>query len=157
MSPGPLFFVLQKWYFGRHFATFQTINSDLHIKFLRPCRNVIVESDFTKILPHCSFKTTKHDHVQVRKQRKQSELGWAVLPNPPHSPDLVSSNPPPRLEPSDLPFVGKGLGLMTRLLSSEELAAGTKFKLVQKGTDALVSRRHKAADFYGDHVTTLNV
>jgi len=44
---------------------------------------------------------------------------------------------------------------MTRLLSSEELAASAKFKLVQKGTGALVSRSRKAAEFYGDHVEAL--
>jgi len=41
---------------------------------------------------------------------------------------------------------------MMSLLSSEELAASTKLKLIQKGTDFLVSRRRKAAEFYGHHV-----
>jgi len=45
---------------------------------------------------------------------------------------------------------------MTMLLSGEKLAASTKFKLVQKGTD-LISRWRKAAEFYGDHVETLDV
>jgi hypothetical protein len=46
---------------------------------------------------------------------------------------------------------------MTRLLSSEEVAASAKFKSVQKGINALVSRWRKAAEFYGDRVETSSV
>jgi hypothetical protein len=46
---------------------------------------------------------------------------------------------------------------MMRLLSSEEVAAGTKFKLEQKGINSLVSRWHKAVEFYGNHVETSSV
>jgi hypothetical protein len=43
-----------------------------------------------------------------------------------------------------------------RLLSSEEVASGTKFTLEQKEINS-VSRWHKAAEFYGDHVETSSV
>jgi hypothetical protein len=82
----------------------------------------------TKMLLKYSFSTTTLYHTQVSKNREQSK-NLAVLPLPPYNPDLA---------PSDCHLFGalkddfssKRFGHVNEV--TEEVAASTGFKLVQK-------------------------
>jgi hypothetical protein len=58
--------------FGRHIM-WQTINSYLYIKLLKPCRIISGEFDPTKMLQKSTFNMMMHDHKQDWKYRKQSQ------------------------------------------------------------------------------------
>ena len=104
--------------------------------YLTRCRSTSGGNDLIKLLLKSFFNTTTHDRTQVWKHRQESQnLDGLFFPTY-YTSQILLRQIATTLEPSKMPSVGKGLGLVTRLNKkwrSEKVAASTEFKLLQEG------------------------
>jgi len=63
-----------------------------------------------------SFNTTTYDHTKVWKHRKQSQTKNGLFFPIQHTAQILLPEISTSLEPSKMPIVEKGWGVMTRLL-----------------------------------------
>jgi hypothetical protein len=92
------------------------LNKICTFKLLKVCRRVSGNFGLTKKLLKYSFNTTKHDHTQVLKHRKLSQNSDGLFFPTHHTAKILLPLNFISLEPTKMPSVRKGLGMMTRLL-----------------------------------------
>ena len=131
----------------------QTINSDPNTQIIKRCTDVSGEFEIIDTLLKLSFNI-RHSHKQVWKHRKQLKNSVECS-----SPLTINSRNcslrfAPLWNPQRRHHWGK-IWEWWRGYWAVKSGASIKFKFVQKGTDVLVTRWRKAAEFYGEYVDTL--
>jgi hypothetical protein len=96
------------------------------VKLLKPSRSISGEFNLTKILLKLSFNVTMHNHTQVGKYRKQSQKWDGIFFLTLLTAEILLPQISPSVEPSEMPFKVRGLGMM-RLL--KKLSSGCEYNI----------------------------
>ena len=122
----------------------QGSNSEQYIKTLKH-----LQKRFTEVRPHKNVADIllQNGHTQVAKNRKQSQKSKGQFFPIHHTAQILLVHI--SLEASKMPCVGRGLGVMTRLM--KKCSSGSEYK-IQTATMGymIVSRWRKTAEVYGD-------